>query len=404
MTHLAPHPDTPETDVDVLFQEAHQRRRRRRMGFAVVVVVAAGAAAGIFALANPQNSSQHPARAAGPPPPAATKFGPAPLMAWVDYQRDVHIGSLRTHQQRVISSNGGGPTTPLVVSGETIFWVAPGAMGSDVIAYDTGSGRVRSFAPGTQVFKSVGSSDVFVDDGNNSTVARYRLDGTLVKRFTLPDGWYLLGDEERGNAAPAVAHGGILIQSQPGFPTQTSGSNPPTVAVWTPANGNVRTLGVVSTVAVTFTDEPGGTTLVAWLPVSCRSVNDCPLQLTDLTTGATREIRSPLGYGFADGGVFSPDGRQLAVFAKTNPGFTDPETRLALVDVATGSLRLVADATLAVGESIAWAQWVPHSGRLIAGGLQTNKFLVDSTTLRSTPFSFLRDGYVDVNYSAVVLP
>jgi hypothetical protein len=128
------------------------------------------------------------------------------------------------------------------------------------------------------------------------------------------------------------------------------------------------------------------------------------LNLTDLATGTTKRIRSPLGYGFDNGGAFSPDGRQLAVFAKTNPGFSDPETRLALIDVATGSLRLVPGATLAIGEAVAWAQWLPRSGQVIVGGLQADHFLVDSTTLRSMSFSFLHDGNQDVNYSAVVLP
>lgn len=414
MTKLAPHPGTsakPEPDVEVLFQEAHQRRRRRRMGCAAVLVVAACAAAAGVALAGGDNASQHPAGAAAPIRRALAKFGPPPHVAWVDYHRGVHIGSLRTHQQRVVSSNGAGPTTPLVVSGTSLFWVAPSPMGSDVMVYDTASGRVRAFAAGTQVFQAVGSSDVFVDDGNDATIARYRLDGSLVKRFELPDGWYLPDAEERGNAAPAIAHGGILLQSQPIFQTQTSGSKPPTLAVWTPATGKVRLFGAISRVVATYANDRSGTSLVAWLPASCG--NNCVLKLTDLAAGTTSQITSPLGFGFDAGGGFSPDGRQLAVFAKTNPGLSDPETRLALIDVPTASLRLVSAATISIGEGIAWAQWLPRSGQLIAGGLgghdgsesgQRNQFLVDSVTLRSTAIGFLVDTERDLNYSAVVLP
>ena len=53
------------------------------------------------------------------------------------------------------------------------------------------------------------------------------------------------------------------------------------------------------------------------------------------------------------------------------------------------------------------------SSQLIVGGTsggdgpsgkrEANHFLVDSATLRSTPFSFLPDGEQDVNYSVVVL-
>ena len=79
----------------------------------------------------------------------------------------------------------------------------------------------------------------------------------------------------------------------------------------------------------------------------------------------------------------------------------------------TGTLRLVPGATIEIGEGIGWAQWLPGSRQLIAGGVggedgsgvwKANHFLVDSVTRSSTPFSFLRDGQQDVNYSAVVLP
>jgi hypothetical protein len=128
----------------------------------------------------------------------------------------------------------------------------------------------------------------------------------------------------------------------------------------------------------------------------------------------TRKIRNPLGFGFDLRGAFSPDGRQLAAFAKTNSGGYNPETRLALIDVASGKLRSVPGATIGIGEAIAWAQWLPSSNRLIVGGTsgggagtgtwEANHFLIDSTTLSAEPFSFLHDGQQDVNYSAVLLP
>jgi hypothetical protein len=127
----------------------------------------------------------------------------------------------------------------------------------------------------------------------------------------------------------------------------------------------------------------------------------------------TRQVRSPLGFGFDFGGAFSADGRQLAVFAKSNSGFSDPATQLALVAVSSGSLRLVPGAKIAIGEPVAWAQWLPDPDKLIAGGLsgengdghwQDNHFVVDSLTLASAPFSLIADRDQDVNYSAVVLP
>ena len=104
--------------------------------------------------------------------------------------------------------------------------------------------------------------------------------------------------------------------------------------------------------------------------------------MTDLDSGRTRQIRSPLGFGFDYGGGFSADGRQLAVFANTKSGTYNPETRLALLDVATGSLRFVPGATIEIGESIGWAQWLPGTSQLIGGGLcGPDEFRVNETEL-----------------------
>ncbi len=248
-----------------------------------------------------------------------------------------------------------------------------------------------------------------------ATLLRYSLDGRLLRGFTLPDGWSLPDPFGLGTSSPALAHGAILVQSPPLGQAGTKEASGSKLAVWTPASGSVRVLGNSWFLVATYTDSRGADSLVAWLPLTtCGISNDssCLLQLTDVATGATRHIDNPLGFGFDMRGAFSPDGRQLAAFAKTNSGGYNPETRLALIDTATGSLRLVPGATIEIGEAIAWAQWLPASSQLIVGGTSgedgsgkwgANHFLVDSTTLRGTPFSFLTDGQQDVNYSVVVL-
>jgi hypothetical protein len=390
---------------------------------ALVVVIAAIAATTAAVVVT---GSGHARPAATLPPvshPAVAPLGSPPDVAWVDYQGQVHIGSLQTHQQRVVASGGGDATTPLLVSGRTLFWVAGGgifydrvtrrvrSLASGVMAYDTVTGRVRAFASGAQLFNAIDSTDVFVGSGDAKHLARYRLDGRLIDRFTLPNGWYLADAGLLGNPRPALAHGGILVLSQTTIQAETVGAKPSKLGVWTPATASLRPLGDVWKVVATYTDSRGAKSLVAWLPASCTTSGSCLLQLTDPATGATRQIRSPLGFDF--GGAFSPDGRQLAAFARTNPGDYNPETRLALIDLATGSLRPVPGATISIGDSLAWAQWMPDSRQLIVGGVsgadgsgkwEANHFLVDSVTLRAAPFSFLADGQQDVNYSAVLLP
>jgi hypothetical protein len=343
---------------------------------------------------------------------ALDKIGPAPRVAWTDYQGRVHIGSLDTLQQRVVASGAGGSLT-LAVSGTTLLWTSGHAMVNHVMAYDTVTGHVRHFADGVRVFNAAGSSDIFVDPNNADSyqsLAKYGPSGQLIQRYTYPNGWYLPDQFALGPSSPALAGGQILVRSP--IPGQGAATAPPKLGVWTPSTGGVGVLGQGYPVA-TFTNSRNEDSLVAWFPARCPSGN-CPLNITDLGSGMTRTVRSPLHFGFTENAAFSPDGSQLAVFARTGPEGAANLLTLTLVDSATGSSRLVPAAPISVGyEVYAWVQWLPGSDQLIAGGLSgqdgkgvfhPNHFLVDSVTLRSTPFHFLTDGQQDVNYSAVVLP
>ncbi len=420
-------PASGATGAEVLFKEARQRRRRRRILLATVAAMAVAATA--VALSVSAGGSVHAAKPVPAPavsPPPVHVLGTPPDVAWVDYAGQVHVGSLLTHQQRVVASGSAGATTSMVASGSTLFWVDGGGLVYDkttrrvrslprgVMAYDTGTGHVRAFASGVQVFNAQGSTDVFVGSDDGRHLARFSLDGRLLDRFTFPAGWYLPDPFGLGTSSPALAYGQILVQSQTAFQAHTVGAKTTKLAVWMPATGSIRQLGDMWATVATYTDVRGQSSLVAWLPYRCEVSNEsCSVQLTDLATGATRQIRNPLGFGFDMRGAFSPDGRQLAAFAKTNSGGYNPETRLALIGVDSGTVRAVPGATIEIGESVAWAQWLPDSRQLIAGGTSgqdgsgtwgANHFLVDSVTLHAKPFAFLHDGQQDVNYSAVLLP
>ncbi len=410
MTLQPTRPAPKAADAELLFKEAHQRRRRRRLLISAIIVVAIAVSMAVVALSGGGHTRPAPAAPVARQPPVKLP-GTAPHLAWVDYQGNVRIGSLQTHEQRIVASGDKDPVSTLVVSGSKIFWAVRTEIPfTTIMAYDTATGRLGAFAGGAAVFKAIGSTDVFVDDGNNATVARYRLDGRLVRRFDLPQGWYL--SYGLWGLSPALAHGEILVQSQTAV-GRRQGAKPPAMALWTPATGSIRPLNTTWDVVTTYTDPGGADSVVAWFPVSCETSSNCALNLTDLDTGRTQQIESPLGFGFDYGGNFSRDGRQLATFAKTNSGGYNPETRLALVDVATGSLRLVSGATIEIGESIGWAQWLPGSSQVLAGGIcgrddsgssPPNCFVTDSATLRTTPFQPTGTSDEDVNYSTVVLP
>jgi hypothetical protein len=403
-------PAPAAADTEVLFKEAHQRRRRRRLLIAAITLVAVAVSTAAVALT--RSSHAQPAPAAPVAQQPAVKLpGTAPRVAWADYQGNIRIGSLQTHEQRIVASGDTDPVSTLVVSGSKIFWPVRSEIPfATIMAYDTATGHVGKFAGGSAVFKAAGSSDVFVDDGNDATLARYRVDGRLVKRFDLPKGWYL--SYGTWNLSPALARGQILVQSQSAL-GQRQAAKPPALALWTPATGTIRPFGDSRAVVATYTGPGGADSTIAWFPASCATSNNCVLNITDLNTGTTRQVRSPLGFGFDSGGNFSPDGRQFATFAKTNSGGYNPQTRLALIDVATGSLRLVSGATIQIGEAIGWAQWIHDSGRLVVGGVcgkdesgtaTPNCFQVDSRTLHTEPLRPQTTLDDDVNYSTVVLP
>jgi len=111
--------------------------------------------------------------------------------------------------------------------------------------------------------------------------------------------------------------------------------------------------------------------------------------------------------GFAIGGAFSPDGNRLAVFPMIEPG---QAARVALADLATGTVRVAPAPRLALGEDIAWARWLPGGKDLIVGGATGGGLLVASATLSAQPLVTARGheadrgNSLDINYTVVIIP
>jgi hypothetical protein len=107
---------------------------------------------------------------------------------------------------------------------------------------------------------------------------------------------------------------------------------------------------------------------VAWrASVGCDS-GECPLHITDATTGADRVVAPPPGHhGFLDGGAFSPDGTMLAAFVSAPPT-TSPRSELVVIDVATSIIHPVANGEFQIREPRGAAVWTPDATTVFFSG------------------------------------
>jgi hypothetical protein len=412
---LAPAEPRSRATAWVLFAQARQRRRRRRLaGVAVSLALAIGATALAVTWSN------HPPASAGPNPVAALSAGAgrdagrSPLVAWVDGNSRLHIGSLGTRIQRIVTEAEAEPATPLVQAGGRVYWVDTAgtyvpSLGhwSEVIEeLDLATGRVAMFQPGQWIFPSADGRQLYVSQSDNESLIEVPAAGSGVPRHrTLPAGWYL-----PGGLGVAVA-GGIVVQSDPELAIR----HPPVLGIWSPRTRRVRVLGrgvgADSGAVIGAYKQPGASTpqpgaghsLLAWMPATCRYPVSCPIRITRTATLSGRTLRSPLPYGFALGGSFSPDGRQLAVFVNRSPGTGGGTAQLAIVSTGTGASRLVPGARLSVGEDVAWARWLPGGKQLIVGSVGRD-YIVTAATLTARPLRFRHSPGGVIGYSAVIVP
>jgi hypothetical protein len=409
-------PATGAAETRALFEQARRRRRRRRastaaaLALALAVLLAAGAWPG-----------HHPRPApAGRGPgaiPAPARTAPRrPLLAWVDATGALHLGSLAAGTQRIVTQTNAAPATPLVQAAGHLYWTdlagayvpSLGHWSQVVRELDLATGRTRVFQPGEGIFLSPSGRQLYLPQIDNQSLLSVPVAGPGVTRLlALPAGWYL-----PDGTGLAVA-GGIVVQSQP----ELSLRHPPRLAVWDPRTGQVSVLGRAAgtsygAVIGAYTAPGAGTSLLAWMPAACHGPSGCPVRIT--TTEArpghnpsgrawpSRTLRSPLPWGFALGGAFSPDGQQLAVFVNRGPGNGGGLVQLAIASTSSGALHLVPGARLRIGEDVAWVRWLPGGRQLIAGGVDRD--VITTADGPARPFRFRRSPAGAVGYSAAVIP
>jgi hypothetical protein len=427
--HEAPaQPGAPSpAEAEALLREAHARRRRRwRVGLllAAVVLLASAVAALTVTVAGGPATGRGAAPRQAPVPPRA---GGAPTLAWVDNLGGVHVGDPLTGRQAMVTTAHADPELPLLSVDGRLFWVDTGctytpvsrcpysitAGYSDPVVKEfvVASRKTRTLGRGEDVF-SAGDDAVYVErptvacpqsgvtcDPKAEQVVRVPLSGPGARRvLTVPAGWYV--NTGAGYSAPLGVAGDIVVESAPATAIAS-----PALGLWDPLTGGVTTLGHDWGVIDAHTGGNGTPGLLAWIPATCNGRPVCPLQITNITSGRTTTVGSPLPYGFDVGGAFSPDGSRLAVFVKANAGDVNPAMQLALVDTTTGSIRLIPGAKGNIGESVGWARWLPDGTRVLTGTFSDdykvyNHFLLDTKTGAVTKVDFSRDINRDVNFSA----
>jgi hypothetical protein len=389
--------------IEALFAEARRRRRRRWMagvagclvlGGAVVVGVTAG---GAHYQAPRSARSAGPAAAAPTPRPLRLALPPARL-AWVDYQGQLHIGNVATRYQRAVatvpSANGGR----LVAAGHFLYWPDTYKNVAPIRGYDIATGKIRYLPRGQSVFASAGGRRVYITRTSRTLIELPAGGSGPLRLLRVPPGWSVTCCRWQGTAA-----GGIVVYSA---------SHPVRAATWSPRTGAVTPLGPAMVIDDSYTPPGAGYSLIAWTPASCAGAN-CPLKITNTATSATLTVPSPLHHGFTAGdGVFSPNGRWIAVFARRASLTSNwpNHSELAIINTRTGKLRLDRAAKLLTQEDAGWAVWLPGGRKLLAGALSFS-YAVAARTLATRPFFFFpgtSDHNImdtpDINFSTVLIP
>lgn len=377
-----------------LFAAARRRRRRIRLvrGLVVAAVVLM-TAAGLAWPRHQPGAGGHRGPAAGPGAAPAVR---APLLAWADDSGQLVIGNLVSFTARAVAEADVAPSAPLVSSGGRIFWVSErggyvdGGFWPQVVEeLDPATGRSTDIGPGEYAFPSADGQRLYIAQTDNTLAEFPAAAPGLAAPRDLPAGWYL-----PGGSGVAVA-GGVVVQSADDLAL----THPADLAVWNPQTGRLTPVGRAVGVVGAYTPPGAGYSLLAWMPAGCQ-IPACPVTITNTATLSSRTVRSPLRHGFVLGGAFSPDGRQLAVFANDGPQAGGQHAELAVISTATGIVRLDLAVRMTVGEDADWIRWLPGGTRLVV--LADRDYLVTAATLAARPFHFAGPGR-DVNYSAALV-
>ena len=255
-------------------------------------------------------------------------------------------------------------------------------------------------ARGESVFPSADGRHLYIKQAETRLIELPATGSGPARHLALPRGWSL----PSGLGGGAVA-GGIAVYSG-----EAGGGNDASLGTWNPRTGQVQVIGTGDLFDAS-TPPSASYSLLAWKPDSCAARPRCPIVITNTSTHVRVIVRSPLRYGFTDGGAFSPDGAHLAIFVNVaNPfdGTSGPGlSELAIASATTGHLRVVPAARFVTTEDSGWARWLPTGRQLLAGAAE-GSYAVNEATLAAQPFSFFTlpdrpPSGQDINWSATLI-
>jgi hypothetical protein len=316
--------------LDKTLRLIKRRERNRRAGAAAVgLLLLPGLALGVWLGFRlwPQLPGPSPAVTSGP---VARPGEPRLFLAGDGELWVVDVAGASVRHRRLPQLSAGDPPYRIVRRGDKlVLW------SSQTLTLDPSSTTAQ---PGMLVRDSLffipsAAPDriwVGIPDPNSPATER-RL---AAVREVAVDGRVTVGDVRppQGRRPVAATSSGLVFQSH------GSGPAPDGLELWNPLTGKV------------FRRLPGDYPvashgdLLAWCRRPCAR-----LHVTNVTTGKEIEVRSPAGTVGFEGysGVFSPDGKLIAVPVRGDPrrATQDPRWQLALVDVGAETATLVKGAT-----------------------------------------------------------
>jgi hypothetical protein len=425
---VASSPEDSRSDAaQLLFREARQRRRRRWLvaGLVVAVFVVVGTTAGVVADGGGTAPSSPSISRATPPtvgPNHLVTTGTTELVWFASGA--LHVGTPGHGSDRVVALPDAAATRLVHIGTRVYFFERRGSSvsaqngGNRIAALDTASGRVQLLGAGINLTTTSDGRDLLVALDAFHLVELSPTGARLSPVWRVPSG-YTLNTYASQHPLAAVA-GGIAVESERPSP-ETSGSY--ILAIWNPTTGTVRVLGRDAFVIGSYTRPGAHHSLLAWIDGSGAGIDYDRLAITDTATMNTRLISSPqsgvfssavtefgpqvmeFGGNFVGGGAFSPDGRHLAAFVTAFRPHDWPNAQLVLVDPSTGSVQLIANTVVQIGEPAGWATWSPTGSDLFGGsyreGPVIQAFALKAGQLQATPLTFDMNAADDVTGSAV---
>ena len=427
-TALKDRPAAGTFPPEAVIREARQRRRRRWLVAVLIVaaLVLVGTAAGLVA----NGGGKDPATSSPSTPkaipssvrPSHSVLPGTTQLVWFA-SGGLHLGNPSQGTDRVVAQVD-ATATRLVSIGSRVYFFRRGSPdvstangGNRIAVLDIESGRVHSLGAGINLTTTTDGRDLLVALDPIHLVEVSPTGARLSPVWTVPSG-YTLNTYASQHPLAAVV-GGIAVESTNSSPTSGAYG----LAIWSPSGGTIRVLGHDAFVIGSYTRPGANHSLLAWIDGSGAGADVNRLAITDTATMTTRLISSPLsgvfpsavsqygsdvvefGSNFLGGGAFSPDGRQLAAFVSAFRAHDWPNAQLVLVNPNTGSVQLIANTLIQIGEPAGWATWSPTGSDLFGGsyreGPVVQAFALKEGQTQATPLTFDKNAADDVTSSAV---